>query len=151
MKRRDLLAGVGVFSAGCLAGCSQLHGDRRLTGIRLLSFDRGPTRIDIEILRDGEQAHETTVELNRPDESGFAGTSIECGWSPDVAQWEVRARMEDGDEWVGVETEGFTTETCWLVHYSIRSGQMTITEESICPDDGDCWHEWTADTNSGEI
>lgn len=151
MKRRNVLAGLGTVSLGGLAGCSQLRGDRQLTGIRLLSFDQGSTRIDIQITRDGEQVHATTVELSHPSEGGFAGTSIECRWSTDVAPWDVRARIAGHDEWVNTSTGGFTTETCWLVQYTVRDGNLTVSEEPICAEEGDCWNEWTADPNSGEV
>lgn len=104
MKRRSILASVGVGLAASSAGCVEsardvLDSSSRIGWVGVSNYDTEPHQFVVQIKRDGSIVHESSRTIRGSEDNVVPGEAIDCTWGDAAGTHRIRARI-DGNEWV---------------------------------------------------
>jgi hypothetical protein len=101
MNRRSYLAlGVTIGLSGCL---ERLDQEVYLGALRLENIAETTQSVDIQVRKDGDQVHGTTVDIPgmEDDDNVLSTEFVECAWPNDEpGEFEIAARLTGDDSWV---------------------------------------------------
>jgi len=150
MRRRRLLAALGITTAAAGGGCVSAVREAVNPSVRLGWFGvhnadtEASHRFDLEVERDGERIHASShdVEAAREFENGGQhndGAVADCDWGSTPGDYVVRVRV-DGNEWVEASVTEFATSRdveCVVADAEYRS-TLNISLKGGCdPDEYD--------------
>jgi len=104
MRRRALLASVGVIATTVGSGClgavrDAVDSSFRLGTVSLSNYDTTPHRFQIRIFRDGELVHESDHDIDAKSGDIVPGVEIERTWDQVAGAFVLRGRVDDSP-WV---------------------------------------------------
>ncbi|MFC7131895.1 hypothetical protein ACFQJ3_01930 [Salinibaculum sp. GCM10025337] len=148
MRRRSVIAILGMLTAGTSSGCISSIRDAVNPTAQLGWFGvhnadtESSHRFVLEVERDGEVVHSSshTVDAAREYEGGGQhndGAVAECEWGSTPGDYTVRVRVDDG-EWVEASVTEFATSRdvdCVVADAEYRS-TLTIYLKEGCDRDG---------------
>lgn len=138
LGRRRLLATTcfTAASAGCLSWFDdEQHPILGFVQLQNMDAERGYTVV-VNVLEDGDTVHEETVHLEASVEdlddpaAGSSIVNVEEGWSHEPAEYVVRARLEDDEEWAEVDVTEAARDTYYAPLYMTNRGNIGATFES---------------------
>lgn len=107
MRRRALLAAVGLSTAVSTGGClDTVFGN---DGIHLARFSAtnhtaDPVEFDLRVDRDGETVHRSSHRVRGMGDGRIHGAVADCDWASTAGEYEVFARA-DGSDWTSKPLE----------------------------------------------
>jgi len=104
VKRRALLAALGVASTTTTAGCLDSMTDRLDTTVQLgwlgaHNFDTDPHQFHFRVERGGEVVHQSTHEVAAYEDPVVHSAVADCTWGDEPGGYTISARVDEG-EWV---------------------------------------------------
>lgn len=153
MRRRALLAAVGLSATVSTAGCldSVLGRELRLATVGVSNYDDDAHRFDLRVDRDGEVVHRSSHELRGRDDDRVYGAAPDCDWAGTPGTYEVSVRV-DGGEWqsrsVAEVSDGWRDAVSCASTYVWYDGAVwidlradcgelfAVSPETCLPDDG---------------
>lgn len=137
MKRRTVLAGIGVAATG---GCLKrdVYGVLKpgviLNGIYITNYvpeekvvevvleDSEETYVEREVVAEaGEWGKENGVKVLR------GGATLECDWPADQRHFSAKARLEGSSEWVAIEPSYKYEEKCEFFRFVVEDWGLDAT------------------------
>lgn len=105
MRRRALLSTFGTSAVLSTAGCLDAVGaafDEPMHLARFTAFNDDVDRhtFDLRVDRNGEVVHQSSHRIQGKDDDRIYAESADCGWGTAKGNYEVFARVDDG-EWTG--------------------------------------------------
>ena len=162
MKRRALLAALGVATSTATGGCLGSVADRldetvQLGWLAAHNLDAEPHGFDLAVERNGESVHRSSHEIDGKDDDFVHGVVADCTWGDAPGGYTVRARV-DGGEWVTREIsevdgtyEGDVD--CAIAEVEYRNGATSVAFQGGCDRvddyDGGCGFANRGETEDG--
>lgn len=156
MKRRALLATIGLALSGAVGGCQNSAEtnpppeDIRLRNLRYQNRDRRSYRLHVMLLEDSEPVYWTTTEVVPAETQADGNLLVQgrefAGYPTTPAPYELYARLgnDQRSEWVSTDFRGWDYNSgnheyrCFDVELVIEDGELDLFRSLEGPDNESC-------------